>query len=286
MLTPTPLTVAFDGTRFFKLSPPDKRLEVFEVKLPAEKAALFLTTQFSPFVPEGYRTPLLPMKGVTAQKVSHAKSPEAFELVHRTADEAGKPITVTWTLRFPGGDFLAKKTEANGVVSELVVEEELCDAALALCVPKLVVQREGASEVGRTTFTRIELAPGEAGQTRDQLNGIFALIEEMQAANTAGVEPMAHAQDVAQRLRLGRPADGEVALHRQRELRRGGRGADGRPPQGGEDGIRKGGVRRVAGRHRRVVAALEGVVEPPDDLGRLVHRPPKTLQGPADRAGP
>lgn len=159
MLTPAPLTVAFDGTRFFKLSPPDKRLEVFEVKLPAEKAALFLTTQFSPFVPEGYRTPLLPMKGVTAQKVSHPKSPEAFELVHRTTDEAGKPITVTWILRFPGGDFLAKKTEANGVVNELTVEEELCDAALALCVPKLVVQREGAAELGRTTFTRIELAP-------------------------------------------------------------------------------------------------------------------------------
>ncbi|MBA3904737.1 MAG: Asp-tRNA(Asn)/Glu-tRNA(Gln) amidotransferase GatCAB subunit C [Rhodocyclaceae bacterium] len=50
-------------------------------------------------------------------------------------------------------------------------------------------------------LARIELAPGEAEQTRDQLNGIFALIEEMQAVNTAGVEPMAHAQDVAQRLR-------------------------------------------------------------------------------------
>ena len=35
-------------------------------------------------------------------------------------------------------------------------------------------------------LARIELAPGEAGQTRDQLNGIFALIEEMQAVNTAG----------------------------------------------------------------------------------------------------
>jgi aspartyl-tRNA(Asn)/glutamyl-tRNA(Gln) amidotransferase subunit C len=53
-------------------------------------------------------------------------------------------------------------------------------------------------------LARIELAPGEAEQTRDQLNGIFALIEEMQAVNTAGVAPMAHAQDVAQRLREDR----------------------------------------------------------------------------------
>ena len=33
------------------------------------------------------------------------------------------------------------------------------------------------------------------------LNEIFALIEEMQAVDTKGVEPMAHAQDLAQRLR-------------------------------------------------------------------------------------
>ncbi len=58
-------------------------------------------------------------------------------------------------------------------------------------------------------LARIELAPGEAERTRGQLNGIFTLIEEMQAANTAGVEPMAHAQDVAQRLREDRVAEGD-----------------------------------------------------------------------------
>ena len=56
-------------------------------------------------------------------------------------------------------------------------------------------------------LARIELAPGEAEQTRDQLNGIFVLIEEMQAVDTAGVEPMAHAQDVAQRLREDRAVE-------------------------------------------------------------------------------
>jgi aspartyl-tRNA(Asn)/glutamyl-tRNA(Gln) amidotransferase subunit C len=58
-------------------------------------------------------------------------------------------------------------------------------------------------------LARLELAPGEAAQTRDQLNGIFALIEEMQAVNTAGVEPMAHAQDVAQRLREDRAVEAD-----------------------------------------------------------------------------
>lgn len=158
LLTPQAMTLSFDGTRFFKLSPADKKLEAFEMKLPADKAALFLTTQFSPFVPEGYRTPLLPSKGVTATKVAHPKGPEAFELVLTTPDETGKPITVTWHLRFPSGDFLSKRTQAGAVTSEVVMEEEQCEASLSLCVPKVVVQRENGAELGRTTFTRVDLA--------------------------------------------------------------------------------------------------------------------------------
>ncbi len=53
-------------------------------------------------------------------------------------------------------------------------------------------------------LARIELAPAEAEETRERLNGIFALIEEMQAVDTRGVAPMAHAQDLAQRLREDR----------------------------------------------------------------------------------
>lgn len=50
-------------------------------------------------------------------------------------------------------------------------------------------------------LARIEISEAEARTTQDRLNGIFALIEQMQAVDTAGVEPMAHAQDLAQRLR-------------------------------------------------------------------------------------
>jgi aspartyl-tRNA(Asn)/glutamyl-tRNA(Gln) amidotransferase subunit C len=50
-------------------------------------------------------------------------------------------------------------------------------------------------------LARIEVSDDEAAKTLDQLNGIFALIEQMQAVDTAGVAPMAHAQDVFQRLR-------------------------------------------------------------------------------------
>jgi aspartyl-tRNA(Asn)/glutamyl-tRNA(Gln) amidotransferase subunit C len=50
-------------------------------------------------------------------------------------------------------------------------------------------------------LARIELADGEAQDTLDKLNGIFGLIEQMQAVDTTGIEPMSHPQDVAQRLR-------------------------------------------------------------------------------------
>ncbi|NMF89687.1 Asp-tRNA(Asn)/Glu-tRNA(Gln) amidotransferase subunit GatC [Aromatoleum petrolei] len=50
-------------------------------------------------------------------------------------------------------------------------------------------------------LARLELADGEVEATRTKLNGIFGLIEEMQAVDTSGVEPMSHPQDVAQRLR-------------------------------------------------------------------------------------
>lgn len=50
-------------------------------------------------------------------------------------------------------------------------------------------------------LARIELTEAEIEQALAQLNGIFGLIEEMQAVSTEGVEPMAHAQDLVLRLR-------------------------------------------------------------------------------------
>ncbi|HYO27340.1 MAG TPA: Asp-tRNA(Asn)/Glu-tRNA(Gln) amidotransferase subunit GatC [Azonexus sp.] len=50
-------------------------------------------------------------------------------------------------------------------------------------------------------LARIEISESEARTTQNHLNGIFQLIEQMQAVDTKGIEPMAHAQDLAQRLR-------------------------------------------------------------------------------------
>ena len=50
-------------------------------------------------------------------------------------------------------------------------------------------------------LARIEISEAEALATRQQLNHIFALIGQMQAVNTEGIEPMSHAQDLMLRLR-------------------------------------------------------------------------------------
>ncbi len=51
------------------------------------------------------------------------------------------------------------------------------------------------------SLARIEIDDTQAQATQAQLNTIFGLIAAMQAVNTAGIEPMAHAQEVFQRLR-------------------------------------------------------------------------------------
>lgn len=50
-------------------------------------------------------------------------------------------------------------------------------------------------------LARIEITEAEADQTLGQLNGIFELIAEMQAVNTASIEPMSHPLGGGQRLR-------------------------------------------------------------------------------------
>ena len=62
-------------------------------------------------------------------------------------------------------------------------------------------------------LARIAIDDKEAAGVLKQLSGIFALIEQMQAVDTTGIEPMSHAQDVVLRLR-----DDVITESDQREL--------------------------------------------------------------------
>jgi len=58
-------------------------------------------------------------------------------------------------------------------------------------------------------LARIEITDAEAQSVQGHLNGIFQLIEQMQSVDTEGVAPMAHAQDVVQRLREDRVTESD-----------------------------------------------------------------------------
>ena len=50
-------------------------------------------------------------------------------------------------------------------------------------------------------LARIEVSGEDASALRDQLNGILAMVDQMLAVDTAGIEPMAHPQEASQRMR-------------------------------------------------------------------------------------
>jgi aspartyl-tRNA(Asn)/glutamyl-tRNA(Gln) amidotransferase subunit C len=50
-------------------------------------------------------------------------------------------------------------------------------------------------------LARIEVTDAEAAAVQGELNGILGLVEQLQAADTRGVEPMSHARDLGLRLR-------------------------------------------------------------------------------------
>ena len=62
-------------------------------------------------------------------------------------------------------------------------------------------------------LARLAMTEAELNAAHAQMGSIFGLIEEMQAVDTGGIEPMAHAQELAQRLREDVVSEGN-----QREL--------------------------------------------------------------------
>ena len=63
-------------------------------------------------------------------------------------------------------------------------------------------------------LARLELSAAEAAAMQQQLNDILAMIDQMNAVDTQGVEPMSHPQEAAQPLREDVASDpGDRDLH-------------------------------------------------------------------------
>jgi aspartyl-tRNA(Asn)/glutamyl-tRNA(Gln) amidotransferase subunit C len=62
-------------------------------------------------------------------------------------------------------------------------------------------------------LAQLELNEAESESLQAQLGSVFQLIEQLQAVDTRGIEPLSHTLDLSQRLREDRVTEGD-----QREL--------------------------------------------------------------------
>ena len=65
-------------------------------------------------------------------------------------------------------------------------------------------------------LARIEIDAVEAAEVRAKLDAIFALINELAAVDTTGIEPMAHAQDATLALRDDAVTESDASVLYQR----------------------------------------------------------------------
>jgi hypothetical protein len=143
--------LSFDGERFYERDDAARTFTTYAPELNAEQLALIWAQGFGARIPEGFRAPLLPPRGVTAQQVG-----DTVELTLHTHDE-GKDVSVTSVLRWPGADFLERRTDYGGAKGALRMEREECDPQLKLCVPTQLAKWVGDQKVEQTELTQVQL---------------------------------------------------------------------------------------------------------------------------------
>lgn len=149
-------SLAFDGEQLYQLDPPLQRLTRTRLPLKSAQLAGLLAQLFSPFVPDGFRAPLLPRDRAWARRVSHPRAPQAVELQVKLVDPQLGPVEVHYLLRWPSLDFLEKRTE-GAVRGRIAVTAEHCEPSLKLCVPEALEQTVGDGPGARTLLQSISL---------------------------------------------------------------------------------------------------------------------------------
>lgn len=94
------------------------------------------------------------------------------------------------------------------LVSTVIFHGSSCPFILGLHSPTSLMALTSEDIARVANLARLELRPDETEHTLSQLNGFFALVEQMQAVNTDGVEPLAHPAAVL----------GEVALRLREDI--------------------------------------------------------------------
>jgi aspartyl-tRNA(Asn)/glutamyl-tRNA(Gln) amidotransferase subunit C len=62
------------------------------------------------------------------------------------------------------------------------------------------------------SLARLELSAAESERMRERINGFFAIVEQMRAVDTTGVEPLSHPTMALAYQAAGRPAEAALRL--------------------------------------------------------------------------
>ncbi len=157
-------TVSFDGQSAYQLLPAQHLFRTLEFPRSPAARETQLYARFSPFIVEGFLMPSMPSR-VQVSVVAHPKAPEAVAIKADVQDERGNPITVTYTLRWPGADFLVKRVEGKDGTQEIRMEEEQCERQLEMCFPTRMTEYRNSKAVKTTQLLELEL--GESPPQED-----------------------------------------------------------------------------------------------------------------------
>ncbi|MBB5215784.1 Asp-tRNA(Asn)/Glu-tRNA(Gln) amidotransferase subunit GatC [Parapusillimonas granuli] len=85
----------------------------------------------------------------------------------------------------------------------------------------MAITEQDVARIAR--LARIEISPDQTPRTQAELNGMLGLIQQLQAVDTAGIEPMAHPlaahQEIKLRLRDDKAAPTQAPAQREALMR-------------------------------------------------------------------
>ena len=144
--TATGLTFAFDGRHFAQWDPRTKVLTRVDLEQSErDEVSGFLHQAFAPFVPEGWRSPLL--AGALEARASVEGGRDLVALSARSGE-----VEVTYLFTSPAYDFFGKRVRGGG---EARVLAQHCEAGLGLCFPARIEEIVPGAAPALTTLAGI-----------------------------------------------------------------------------------------------------------------------------------
>jgi hypothetical protein len=148
------LTFTFDGESLFKIDHDRKETMTTSFRgRPKAEAAESVYQTFAPFLPEGWRTPLI-AGNVTAQEGPASVAGQSVWLSTEARSD-GSRAELRYLFALPGMDWRATESTVDGRQATRRALEDHCDAQLGLCFPKKIETTQNGQIQSTTVLTGV-----------------------------------------------------------------------------------------------------------------------------------